>query len=222
MKVLVTSGGTVEPIDGVRFITNFSTGATGAFLADSFSELGWSVTQLRASGSVVSSKSKRSASFRTFKDLELELQTLLKADHYDAVLHVAAVSDYAVDQIRVNGKTLEPRETGKLSSNGSIELVLKPNPKLIDDLKTHSQNSKIKVVGFKLTSAAASDERWEAVKKLTFNPEIDFVVLNDLSEIITSLNQHKCQIYKNGKCLIQTHTKAELAMALNNYLREAL
>ena len=36
MNVLITSGGTREPIDGVRVIANSSTGATGAAIADAF------------------------------------------------------------------------------------------------------------------------------------------------------------------------------------------
>ena len=46
MKILLTSGATVEYIDGVRFITNFSTGGTGSILADEFARAGHKVTAL--------------------------------------------------------------------------------------------------------------------------------------------------------------------------------
>ena len=37
MKILVTGGGSIEPIDNVRAVCNFSTGKTSAFLSDLFS-----------------------------------------------------------------------------------------------------------------------------------------------------------------------------------------
>jgi phosphopantothenoylcysteine decarboxylase/phosphopantothenate--cysteine ligase len=47
-KILITSGGTEEAIDRVRSLTNKSTGATGAYLADHFSQLGFDVVYLHA------------------------------------------------------------------------------------------------------------------------------------------------------------------------------
>ena len=51
MKILITSGATREPIDQVRFITNMSTGKTGASLAESFAKKGHDVTYLHGQGS---------------------------------------------------------------------------------------------------------------------------------------------------------------------------
>ena len=46
--MLVTSGGTSEPIDGVRVLTNTSTGRTGAGIASHFARCGHEVVLLRA------------------------------------------------------------------------------------------------------------------------------------------------------------------------------
>ena len=46
MKVLVTSGATREPIDSVRFISNLSSGKTGAAICDALAARGFEVTQL--------------------------------------------------------------------------------------------------------------------------------------------------------------------------------
>src|SRR5205085_1081847 len=48
LRVLVTSGGTTEPIDGVRVLANASTGETGALIATQFARHGHAVTLLRA------------------------------------------------------------------------------------------------------------------------------------------------------------------------------
>ena len=52
MKILITAGATREPIDAVRFVSNVSTGATGAALADEFSRGGIEVVLLRSEGAV--------------------------------------------------------------------------------------------------------------------------------------------------------------------------
>ena len=46
MRVLVTAGGTEEPIDGVRRLAKLSTGATGATIAAHFAERGAEVLLL--------------------------------------------------------------------------------------------------------------------------------------------------------------------------------
>ncbi|HEY0945944.1 MAG TPA: phosphopantothenoylcysteine decarboxylase, partial [Opitutaceae bacterium] len=47
MNILLTAGATREPIDDVRFLSNVSTGATGAALAESLAAAGHAVTLLR-------------------------------------------------------------------------------------------------------------------------------------------------------------------------------
>ncbi|SVC93802.1 uncharacterized protein METZ01_LOCUS346656, partial [marine metagenome] len=47
-KVLITSGGTREPIDAVRYISNLSSGRTGAAIADHFNDQGWDVYYLHS------------------------------------------------------------------------------------------------------------------------------------------------------------------------------
>ncbi|HBC90535.1 MAG TPA: phosphopantothenate--cysteine ligase, partial [Lactococcus sp.] len=46
MKILITAGGTTEPIDTVRGITNFATGSLGKFTAEEFLEHGHHVILL--------------------------------------------------------------------------------------------------------------------------------------------------------------------------------
>ena len=55
LKVLVTSGGTKESIDGVRFISNLSSGRTGSIIADYFSRRDHNVTSLHAKDAVTPS-----------------------------------------------------------------------------------------------------------------------------------------------------------------------
>src|SRR5688500_5204993 len=104
MKILITSGGTREPIDQVRFITNFSTGKTGALLTDYFCETGHEVTQFFGEGSMVSRRAATKQSYSSFQDLDQKLRALLKSENFDAIIHLAAVSDYSVSDVEFEGK----------------------------------------------------------------------------------------------------------------------
>ena len=69
MKVLITAGATREPIDEVRFLSNVSTGATGAALAENFARRGHEVTLLRGAGAVAPAAISDLQTFSSAEDL---------------------------------------------------------------------------------------------------------------------------------------------------------
>lgn len=171
IQVLITSGGTSEPIDDVRVITNRSTGKTASVVADHLVESGFEVTFLHGENSLKPKNPTQNLSFSSFSDLQSKLELELKNSNYDWVIHTAAVSDYSV----------QPTD-GKISSDADeIILKLKRNPKLIDQIKKISPKSKL--VGFKLTSTSNQQTISEKVDKLFSNAQCDFVVQNDWSDI---------------------------------------
>jgi phosphopantothenoylcysteine decarboxylase/phosphopantothenate--cysteine ligase len=119
--------------------------------------------------------------FSSYADLEAQLRRVLGEHHFDWVIHAAAVSDFSVDHIEQDGKT--GTSTGKLSSSGKLSLHLKPNAKLLPRLRGWSANAAVRVIGFKLTSAADPATRAKAVSNLFENAAVDAVVHNDLNEI---------------------------------------
>ncbi len=230
MNILITGGGTAEPIDSVRYITNFSTGKTSSFLADFFArcenENGEqnNVTALMAENAIKPrNKNVKVITFKTFCDLQNALKTECKKS-YDVIIHAAAVSDFSVKSIEIDGKTYSPEELQKISSENEVVLRLKKNPKILSEIKSWTKGSdknKTKLVAFKLTSNATSEEQLDAVKKLfdstDFDFAPDFVVQNDKSEI--SQNKHPCKIFakdKNQTCKLVAKTKTleELAESL--------
>ena len=128
-KILITSGGTSEPIDPVRSITNFSTGETGFQLAEKLKREGHDVKLIR-------SKNNTTVEFTEMVKNELQNHS------YDYLIHAAAIADYRVDQAAMN----------KLKSNGPIQLNLIPNEKVIKKVRDWSQNKKMKLISFKLTA----------------------------------------------------------------------
>ncbi|WP_347357360.1 bifunctional phosphopantothenoylcysteine decarboxylase/phosphopantothenate--cysteine ligase CoaBC [Bdellovibrio sp.] len=198
VKVLVTAGGTQEPIDTVRVISNLSSGRTGIALAEYMTEMGFDVTLLQAHGSAKSEHVKRRDVFVSFATLDEKIKHYLSTENFTHVIHAAAVSDYSVDTIEVDGQNYRPFEVKKVSSDAdSMHIHLKRNHKIVDRLKDYSQNKDLKVIAFKLTSHASPEQRTAAVEKLFANSKADFVVHNDLSEIDIVKRTHKFTLYNH-------------------------
>lgn len=192
-RVLITSGGTEEPIDGVRAITNTSTGRTGAELATELAEQGFRVTLLYARNAVTPEQTRNidMKAFSSFASLETLLSETLSRQTYDAVIHLAAVADYSLDELQTNGATLKAPIKGKIDSGEELTLKLKKNPKLIDTIKAKAPNAK--VIAFKLTRTSSETERQQAVQTLAQHANADFIVHNDLEDI--SATDHPFTIY---------------------------
>ena len=180
LRVLITSGGTVEPIDGVRVIANTSTGQTGALIAEHFARGGHDVLLLRARNALRADGVVREETFSTFGELDAALGRVLARESFDAIIHAAAVSDFSVHAIEVEGVMHAPGGT-KLRSDVAPVLRLRRNPKLLDQLRARSKNPEMRIVAFKLTREAAPEEVGEAVNSLFHHGVADFVVHNDLA-----------------------------------------
>lgn len=180
LRVLVTGGGTVEPVDGVRVLSNTSTGATAAQMAAHFTRCGHDVTLLRAHSARATDEGGREETFGTFAELDAALTRLLGGEAFDAVIHAAAVSDFAVDAILVDG-VVQPAGDAKLDSAAVPQLRLRRNPKLLDTLRARSRNPALCVVAFKLTRGATAAEAKVAVETLFTRSGVDLVVYNDLA-----------------------------------------
>jgi phosphopantothenoylcysteine synthetase/decarboxylase len=217
MKILITYGGTKEPIDKIRYIGNMSSGKTGQTIASHFIEKGAQVTCVKAD--VLSDLPRaKSLNYFSFSDLQTVLLQELHNESYDAIIHAAAVSDYRVANVIAESDDAVA-VGGKIRSGQNLKLILEPTPKLIDKIKDTSKNKDIILVGFKLTESASAHERYEAVYKI-FNSGAKFVVQNDLSEIRE--DEHKCSIYTSMQNKVTTNTKKQLAETLYELVKESV
>lgn len=176
MKILLTAGATREPIDAVRFVSNVSTGTTGALLADELGRRGHSVVLLRGTASAVPPSALETEFFSSAGDLRARLQRRLGTGQFDAVIMTAAVADF------------RPAETsgGKISSAvPELTLKLVRNEKILPQLKSFSPRP-LRVIGFKLTVGVDEAARATAVKAQFAQGGVDAVVHNDLAEIRTA------------------------------------
>ena len=210
MNVLITSGGTREPIDGVRVIANQSTGATGAMLADAFARTGAAVTLLRAQASAAPADARVACErFNTVDDLDRLCAQVLSQQHIDVMIHAAAVSDFVVAAVVVNGVRQLAPVAQKLSSSATLTVELKPGKKILPQLKSYSQNALLKLIGFKLTDGASPAETRDAVEKL-FLAGADAVIHNDLQTISTL----RATLWRANGDTQRLPTAADLAAAL--------
>ncbi|MCM2282282.1 MAG: bifunctional phosphopantothenoylcysteine decarboxylase/phosphopantothenate--cysteine ligase CoaBC [Bdellovibrionaceae bacterium] len=222
LYILITAGGTKEPIDAVRSITNTSSGRTGVLLAETLASRGHCVHLLLARDAqhpIEREKSELSGSlevseFTTFQDLDQSLQHLLGQGDFQAVIHLAAVSDYSVRHLTVDDKQAAVSPDSKLDSDEDIAVHLKKNHKILPRLRSYAQNPRLCVVGFKLTAGATKSETHEAVTRISTN--VDLVVHNDLSEVSSA--RHIATFFDHGKAIGRSETKFEMAEKLERFL----
>jgi len=221
LKVLVTSGGTAEPIDGVRSLTNFSTGETGARIADHFARSGHEVVLVRARRSAAPEAPCREELFTRFGHLAGALERLLRTEPFDAVIHAAAVGDFAVEATGADG-ALQPAADAKLDSSIPPVLRLRLQPKLVDGLRALSPNKNLRLVAFKLTCGADEAHRRAAVGALFAQARVDYVVHNDLEARDEMAGVFPADIYgSDGEVAIRCSGRPELAAALERLLVSA-
>lgn len=205
--VLVTAGGTSEPIDDVRFITNRSSGKMGAAITEAAWLRGATVILLRSKTSVAPRFKMEECEFETADDLEeLMKKYIPKAD---ICFHTAAVSDYTV-----------AKTSGKLTSDKKHVLTLTPRNKLIAEVK--KWNPKITLIGFK-AEAGLTDKLLisKAVEK-SKTSGADFIAANPIDREGQGFGVDMNEIFLvNQKNLVQKLSLAPkriLAEQLFNYI----
>lgn len=220
-KVLITAGGTFEPIDTVRGISNRSSGRTGAVIADCFYETGWDVTFVHSVSSVrPTNVPQQDISFLTANELQTAMRELLKETSFDACIHLAAVSDFSVDYVTdANASVLTTTE--KLHAQDVLNVHLKKRSKILDTIKQYALNpDHLKLVAFKLTHSYDSVQRKKQVEESLENKFVDAVVHNDMADIDHEKQLYRACLYKKNGVSQEVDSLRDLGYALEQYLRE--
>lgn len=181
-KVLITAGGTRETIDGVRTLTNMSTGKTGATLADYLYEQGHQVLLLTDRFAEKPKSDVKVDTYESFRDIYNTLKALAKTQHFDMILHAAAISDYSIATIQTPDGEISPSKAKMSSEYDNISIQLKRNEKILPRLKDLF-GLDTTVVGFKLTSTESKKEQAKAIFSLFTENAVDYVIHNDMNDI---------------------------------------
>lgn len=167
-RVLVTAGGTREPIDPVRFIGNRSSGKQGVALASAAAARGGAVTLIAANVEVPVPSSM--ATVRVGSAAELGEATLSAAETADIVVMTAAVADYRPDHA-VDGKI------SKDSQGDELTLRLVKNPDILSTLVDRRVPGQV-IVGFAAETEPDDAKLYERAAAKLARKGCDFLVVN--------------------------------------------
>jgi len=169
-RVVVTAGATREPIDGVRFLGNRSSGKMGAAMAEAAVARGADVT-LVAGPEAPAVPGARRIDFETAADLQRVLADL--APRADVVVMAAAVADFRPPS-PVAGK-LSRRTAGS-----EIALTLEAVPDLLAGLARARRGARPYLLGFAAETVGGDALAERAAAKLR-EKRCDAIVANDVS-----------------------------------------
>ena len=188
MNVLVASGGTRESIDGVRVITNISSGALGANIADKFAFRRHKVFYVCSSTAILPEAKTNIMYANSTMDVMHTLERLVP--QMDVVVMTMAISDFMFK----NDKVI------KISSNSPEDFIeymkntIVLAPKVIQYVK--SWNPKVFLVGFKFTVGKSRDELIKIAEKAMEKTGADITVCNDKTEM-AKLKEHFAHLVFN-------------------------
>ena len=171
-RVLVTAGGTREPIDAARFIGNFSSGKQGVAFARAAKLLGADVELIAAN--IDDSLTSGLKTINVGSALELSQALEAKFGSYDILVMAAAVADYK--PIESTSTKLKRSELGQ-----ELNLSLVANPDILAETvkRLRSSATKAVVVGF---AAEASDDL-ESLARIKLTAKgCDYLIANDISD----------------------------------------
>lgn len=185
--IVITAGGTVEPIDSVRSIRNSSSGKLGAKIAGEMrvrfpdSEILYVASRFAVRPEVEHTWVETSS----VMDVKEKLEEILTKQKVDIVIHSMAVADYYVEGIELPyGRVLDALElqNGKLSSSeDEMRVVMKKAPKLISLIKQWQPF--VYLVGFKLLTDVSEEHLFQVGFDLLRKNRCNLVVANDLKQI---------------------------------------
>ncbi|WP_366938635.1 phosphopantothenoylcysteine decarboxylase [uncultured Methanobrevibacter sp.] len=160
-------GGTYEPIDSVRGITNKSSGKMGLELAKEAYIRGADLKLVVANVTVDIPSVFDVVYVETSSEMNDVILSMIS--EFDIFISTAAVSDFEFRQ----------KSDKKLDSSSSLFLNLKPTTKIIRQIK--KINPEIFLVGFKAEFNISREEIIECARKQISNAGTDLVVANDIS-----------------------------------------
>lgn len=187
-KIMITAGPTVEKIDPVRYISNFSTGKMGYSLAEEAAERGAEVTIISGPVNITTNNKN----IRVIKVESAKEMLAACEEHFpmsDIGIMCAAVADYAP---KIQSMNKIKRDS---SEERVIELV--KNPDIAATLGKSKKNGQV-LIGF----ALETDKELENARAKLLKKNLDIIVLNSLNKPDSCFGTDRNTvtiITKNGK-----------------------
>lgn len=214
IKVLITAGGTREPIDPVRFIGNRSSGKQGFAIARAAAERGAIVTLISANSAENANVAQH---IRVSTAAQLHEAVAAAAPNNSIVIMCAAVADYRVAQ--VSDQKLKKAELGE---NHVIELV--QNPDILRELSGHRTGLTKVIVGFAAETAADSVALEKHAHSKLAAKGCDVIVANNVSAgaVFDSDNNEVLIVTETGRTVGVSGSKSAVANQLLDVVLDML
>ncbi len=196
-NILITLGATIEPIDPVRFISNYSSGKMGMALVNNCIEMGAKVVCIYANINVP--LNEKAINIQALNADKMYQAVMSNIEQQDIFIAVAAVSDYRV-------KYPNNQKIKKSASNLILELV--PNKDILADVCKLSK--KPLCIGF----AAETQNTLKNAKNKLKNKACDAIILNDVANAEIGFNNEQNQvtfISQNQQQNIAKNSKSNIA-----------
>jgi phosphopantothenoylcysteine decarboxylase/phosphopantothenate--cysteine ligase len=201
IRILISAGPTREPIDPVRFISNYSTGTLGFQMASLAKKRGHEVTLV--SGPTYLKKPAGVRIKRIETALEMKKVLLKEFKKNDCLIMNVAVCDYR--PFRISKRKIK-------KANRIFNLKLIRNPDILKELSRYKKDKLL--IGFAIETQNLSKN---ALRKLK-EKNLDLIVASEINQINWPFGWGKISAYifdSEGQCQKMTNvTKTELSQKL--------
>jgi phosphopantothenoylcysteine decarboxylase/phosphopantothenate--cysteine ligase len=200
--VLISAGGTREPLDAVRYVGNRSSGRMGVALAAEARRRGAEVTLLAANLAVPAPAGVELVETPTAADIERE--ALSRAAEADVVVMAAAVADY---------RPAEPLAAKRTKDTATWALELEPTSDVLAALGEDRREGRL-LVGF---AAETGPEGLDRAREKLARKGADLFVLNDVSRTDIGFDTYENEVTlltPTGERTVAKAPKDEIAAAI--------
>lgn len=203
VRVLITSGPTVEPIDPVRYISNYSSGKMGAALAQAAADAGAEVTVI--TGPVAIEYDSRARVVPVQTACEMHEAALAAFSQVDVAICAAAVSDFRP----VHTAAHKLKKGNNDDTLRHIELV--ENPDILAALG-HAKQPHQLVIGF----AAETQQEVQHARDKLIRKGADFMVANNVAEqsVFGADTNSATLVFSESERALGSLSKIDLAHAI--------
>ena len=183
-KCLITAGPTVENIDPIRYISNYSSGKQGYEIANQLARKGADIILISGPTNIQAPSNVKLIRVTTAE--EMLIQTNKYNKKIDIAVFCAAVADFKIKKI----------SSKKIKKDKLMSLKLIKNIDILKKISTQKKNRPKYVVGF----SAETDNQILAKKKLK-EKNCDMIVYNKISRKnkVFGLDQNKISILTKNK-----------------------
>ncbi|OCG49711.1 bifunctional phosphopantothenoylcysteine decarboxylase/phosphopantothenate synthase [Gilliamella sp. Choc5-1] len=203
ISITITAGPTIEEIDPVRYISNYSSGKMGFAIANAAAQMGATVTLISGPVHLDTPNNVNRIDVKSARQMYDE--ALEHAQKSTIFISCAAVADY-------HAKTIATQKIKKTGDNDELVIELVKNPDIVASVAALKKHRPF-VVGF---AAETNDVKAYALKKLT-TKNLDLICANDVSDKSIGFNsdQNALTLYwQNGEQTLPLSNKQQLAIQL--------